>query len=109
MTAVITMPPALTVRVTDKHIAEGVRCDDNSCPVALAVIDALAGAGIACGAVSVECEYVQADFFEGGAERVLRMYHAELPPRASDFVWDFDGEKPVVPFEMVLEFREVVS
>lgn len=102
------------VRVTDRHIADGVSCDSAACPVALAVLDALAAEGVRAARVMV-------DSFDAtvtlGDAPVERRYRADLDSRASRFVEAFDevegsdlrGADDIAPFELELSWRELFS
>jgi hypothetical protein len=91
------------IRVTDRHIAEGKPRSECECPLALAVIEALAADGVIAEAGTVEVDYY--DVFVVDGETGCRRYRATLPAEAADFVDDFDDGDPVVPFEVELAWE----
>jgi hypothetical protein len=91
------------VRVLDRHIAEGKPRSECECPVALAVIEALAADGVTAEAGTVEVDYY--DVFVVDGETGGRRYRATLPAEAADFVDNFDDGDPVVPFEVELTWE----
>lgn len=103
-----------TVRVTDRHIAEGRACSGSECPIALAVLDALA-------AESVKVAWVLVDTYDVRVEQSdaagRRLFAADLDGRASSFVGAFDepvdsdlrDADAIAPFEFELSWRELVS
>lgn len=99
------MNPSITVRVTDKHIADGVSCSSARCPIALALHEALAAEGV---------QQVQGLFVDETALRFTHYipadahrYRAELPAEAAEFINHFDGALPVKPFEFELAWLEM--
>jgi hypothetical protein len=102
------------VSVTDKHIADGTACDGSHCPIALAVLEALAAQGVKVTAIMV-------DSFDAtvalGAAPVQRRYRAALDSHASAFVQSFDEPEDsdlrhasvIAPFELELTWRELPS
>lgn len=75
------------VRIKQKHIAEGVRESVHSCPIALAVKEALLTDAVQ---VNRENMWVNGKFFE-------------LERAEQRFVDSFDNGKRVKPFTMVFE------
>lgn len=96
-----------TVRVTDKHIADGKPCSSARCPIALALHEALAAEGVQ----QVQGLMVD-DFrvrFTHYAAPGWPTYRAELPAVAAGFINHFDGALPVKPFEFELTWREAIA
>lgn len=101
-----------TVRVTDKHIAEGRACSGSECPLALAVLDALAADGVKVAWVLVDSYDVRVEQSDAAG---YRRFRADLDGRASAFVVAFDepvdsdlrGASDIAPFEMELSWREL--
>lgn len=92
-----------TVRVTEKHIADGTPCNSARCPIALALFEALAAEGV---------QQVQGLFVGEATVRfthyvapVSRRYRADLTAEACEFINRFDERHPVEPFEFELKFE----
>jgi NADPH-dependent 2,4-dienoyl-CoA reductase/sulfur reductase-like enzyme len=93
------------VSVTEKHIADGKRCNGAECPIALALLEALAAQGAADVTVLVEVDVVLVALLDADGPRQFR---AEMPPQATAFVEHLDDAEHVEPFEFVLTWREVI-
>lgn len=77
------------VKVTDKHIIEGLRFSGDSCPIACAIKEQLNKRE-----VDVGCGYTRV-----GRKRFL------LPTEACQFITRFDNGLNVEPFEFELEIE----
>lgn len=75
----------LTVNVEQKHIDKGDQCECDTCPVALALLDA------GCDDVSVTYYYI--DFTYKDEARCIA-----TPDHIENFINDFDDGKDVKPF-----------
>lgn len=78
------------IKVTQKHIDEGVRVDPQCCPIALAICEQLA-------LLSVN------DVSVAGTRIRVRDRFISIPSVAKDFVNKYDSWLPVSPFEFELE------
>lgn len=107
-----------TVRVTEENIAKGVACNSRRCPIALAVLDALADQGANVAVVSVDNWDVDVTLHDKDDTGLSRRYRADLADQGTRFVKAFDepvddahGETRdnsiITPFEMVLTWREL--
>ncbi len=85
----------MIIKVTQKHINEGIREDSCMCPVALAIKDRLAGR-CSVSAVDVEEHYI----FTGSA-------HCAAPRSVKRFINRFDknGRNSVKPFNFKLNIN----
>ena len=88
-------PITVTVKLTEKHLQEGIPRDCALCPIALALMDTDLFA-----VVRVEKTFVKAftvnDFY---------YYVADLPGIATDFIASFDSRVPeikLIEFELTL-------
>jgi hypothetical protein len=94
----------LHISVTQDHIDKGVRCDERSCPIALAMHDA--------GLISPSVCAFDVGWFKRGPDPHIpnairtRARHARMPPPAVGFVLGFDEALPVSPIEFDLEVPE---
>lgn len=88
---------ATKIRVTEEHIANGIRSNTESCPVALAILDAT---GWNKGDVDVGGETI--DRVEGMFPN-WNFTHYHCPKKVQKFVDRFDEGKPVRPFSFVLK------
>ena len=91
----------LTVTVEDRHIREGHRTDVLSCPVALAVNDAVAALGQPTASYAIVSPY-QIDIEAGSVPSVLKATYS-TPPQVRLWMIDFDQYKAVEPFTFTLE------
>lgn len=107
------MSATTTVRVTEKHIAEGRPGNSCLCALALAVCEALSLEGVAVNVVSIGAPggdmahpydgwRVQLGLYEGGGTKWLR---AELSREAIDWIGLFDTAAPVKPIEVTLTWE----
>lgn len=104
-----------TVRVTEKHIADGTACNGSHCPIALAVLDALGAQGAAVAIVQVDNYDVDVTVTCQDGDGV-RKFRADLDSHASSFVEAFDDAEDsdgrdaslIAPFETELAWRELV-
>ncbi|HEX4790180.1 MAG TPA: hypothetical protein VH372_17065 [Actinospica sp.] len=102
-----------TVRVTGKHIAEGRACSGSECPIALAVLEALAAQGVKAGVMVDSYDVTVTQNDAAG----YRRFRAGLDSHASSFVDAFDEPEDsdlrdadiIAPFELELTWRELVS
>lgn len=85
-----------TITVAAGHIAAGQPEICVSCPIALALTDAIGDPDI-----QVRVHDDEAVLFRG--KRIAR---AELPPEAVRFIDRFDSGQPVEPFTFTLTWRE---
>ena len=83
----------MRIKVTQKNIDKGYRGSCDTCPLALALKEAIPTARL----VSVGTESI--GFTREGQSRWKII---KLPPQARFFVDDFDAGKPVKPFEFDL-------
>jgi hypothetical protein len=88
----------VTITVTQDHINEGWPCNCGRCPVALALIAAIPGAGLAD--VWVEDDEARAVIWLDDERSTLNL---RLPAEAHDFIAAFDGGSPVSPFAFEAE------
>lgn len=93
------------VRVTEKHIADGIACNSARCPIAIALHEALAAKGV---------QQVQGLFvdetkvsFSHYIAPERHQYRADLPAEATEFIQNFDGGASVEPIEFTLTWREL--
>jgi hypothetical protein len=99
------MPPPVLglpvqIAVTREHIAEGEPGECDSCPVAIALTEAIAALKIRNRAdVSVYCEIATVAI---GAS----VWSADLPSAAMDFIGRFDNAEPVWPLTFSLSWRK---
>jgi hypothetical protein len=104
-----------TVRVTEENIAKGDACNSRRCPIALAVLDALADQGAIVAVVSVDSYDVMVALHEKDDTGLSRRYRADLDYQGHRFVETFDepldsdkrDPAVIVPFEMELTWREL--
>lgn len=102
------------VSVTEKHIAEGRACSGSECPIALAVLEALAAEGVKVARVMVDSYDVAVEQSDAAGQRKFR---ADLPGHATAFVGAFDepvdsdlrSAEDIAPFEMELAWQELAS
>lgn len=76
----------MLINVTPEDIANGARCDDSHCPIALALVRECKEDNVT---VSLDAIYV-------GPRRF------DAPSAVSRFVVDFDEARPVTPFTFIL-------
>jgi hypothetical protein len=99
-------PDRLTIHVTDRHIGTGICRSPNNCPVALAVIDAIAPLNLEL-PMSVD---VSSKIYLNDAEALNRTWVAaqySMPATANAFIKAFDNNEHVTPisFEAELEYQ----
>lgn len=85
----------VTVKVTEEHIARGIRRHPTGCPVAQAIVQAT---GKTC-AVSGTTIVFYSTFFN-------REFDVVAPDSVASFVYAFDHEAPVLPLKFQLELPE---
>ena len=78
----------MKIRITEEDIEQGVSCSPSRCPVARAI---RRDAGSTASHLTVS-----------GATIWIGDVHYRTPPRAFDFIFEFDNGDPVVPFEFEL-------
>lgn len=92
---------SLPIQVTEPHIHIGERSNCFTCPVAIAINDALQQGGY---------RFYSADVGLGIAYLTDHLgtyvYRAETPDSVNAFIYDFDTYGRANPFECVLEFSE---
>jgi hypothetical protein len=96
-----------TVRVTDRHIAEGVSCNSAACPIALALLDALVAEGVRVDSLFVDETDARVVTWCDTAGALK--FRADLPAEATEFVRSFDDGEAVGPIEVELSWRDVAS
>lgn len=103
---------ATRVSVTEAHIANGKPCKGAECPIALALLDALAAQGVKVATVQVDDTSVEVEQDDAAGYRKFR---ADLNAHAASFVEAFDDDEGsddrdeiVAPFELWLTWREVI-
>lgn len=79
---------AMIIKVTEKHIYLGQRESADSCPVALAVTEAIKTE------VSIDTDSISLDSWKTSTT---------LPRSAKRFIRNFDNSKPVKPFNFILK------
>ncbi len=84
------------ISVTAEHIAKGEPENRERCPVALAIMDALPNA------TAIEVTGTLLSISHGE-----QFFTTRLPPKASEFVRDFDDSEPVQPFTFDLDYPAV--
>ena len=82
----MSLPNKLQVKVTQKHIDDGIAESDTHCPIALAVGELL---GISQDHIEVDSDQITIDDISG----------YDLPDLAREFVRAFDAGDPVEPIE----------
>ena len=87
-----------TINVTAEHIAKGKRRDCQSCPVALAIRDALPDVGV----VKVGSEGLVLG-------NIPHLVELDLPKAVADFIWYFDDSGLVKPFAFELDCPAVAA
>lgn len=106
-----------TVRVTDKHIAEGRPGDACACAFACAVIDTLFAEGEAVRNVHVGAPGGEgADDPYAGWRVSVSLWNADAPGpyralldrEAVDWIGAFDADAPVEPIEVTLTWEAVL-
>jgi hypothetical protein len=93
----------VTVNVTQEHIDRGERNACAKCPVALALLAAIPGAGMSdvyWGGADDEHVDACAIVWIDGKRKAL---HLQLPQEASAFIAEFDDGLPVTPFTFTAE------
>jgi len=89
----------LEIAVNQVDIENGVRCDTGKCPIALAFKRAVPGA--------LGLQVWDDDEAVSWSDETGKLWSAELPEEAQDFVINFDAEDPVEPLSFVLSPFEV--
>lgn len=85
----------LTIRVTEKHIKDGVKGNCAACPVALAIQDTCELAkSVSAGNLLIFAESSKAPHY----------YQAFAPAEVEWFMTDFDRGRPVEPFTFSADF-----
>jgi hypothetical protein len=102
---------SIKVSVTEKHIADGQCEDANFCAFALAVNDALMAAGIPASYVRIGMfgETDEGDPYAGwnaSARLDGGWLTAPLTRDVIDWIYAFDQEKPVQPFDVELTWED---
>lgn len=85
----------MRIKVTERHIDDGMVACSWGCPVALAIEDQEGVHGVQVGLATAEWRKAGNVCFGG------------LPGNATDFIRAFDDEEPVSPFEFDLVARRV--
>ncbi len=80
----------MIIKVSDKHIKDGMKGKANYCPIALALREV------------VNTDNVSVD----GSEIVIDKEFLPTPGVAESFIGQFDGNKPVKPFSFELNVPE---
>ncbi|HEY1705924.1 MAG TPA: hypothetical protein VGG75_40085 [Trebonia sp.] len=101
--------------MTDRHIADGRACMGSECPIALAVLDALAAQGVKVAIVQVGAGDVDVTLNDSDDDDSRRRFRADLDGHASSFIEAFDDadgsderdENIVAPFELELAWLEL--
>lgn len=95
-----------SVRVTDKHIAEGEPSDPFHCAFAVALRDTLAAEGMSGALIEVSDEGGEwSAIVEQADEAGYRRFRAELDEEAVEFVQAFDARDEVGPCEFELAWQ----
>ena len=94
----------MRIEVTEGHIREGQRCGCMTCPVALAVSDALSGNASAYKGGIIEVTFAANDH---NRDPVMAVSTTEEDRRVlAEFIGRFDAGDPVAPFSFEGELQE---
>jgi hypothetical protein len=99
------LPPSIEIHVTLTDIRDGRPCEPKTCPIALAILNKLADAGYVPISISVGGHHAYIDIPHTGGSG-MTVYHYNLPPEASRFVRDFDGDMSPEPFSFVMTLHD---
>ena len=86
----------ITFEVTQENIENGVQFDSLYCPISLAIKDRLSSL-LGKFDISVDIERCTI-FHDNGISTYAETYWINFPSSATQFIIDFDNDKPVQPF-----------